>query len=117
MIVERLNYRGQYIADHYRGNRFLNRYYAKNDIVNEGKNLIFDVMWNDATQIAHSAWCLGLISITGFSALAATDVMNSHAGWTEFTGYSQANRVAWGSIASASQTITNTTPATFSITA
>jgi hypothetical protein len=48
--------------------------------------------------------------------LAASDTMGSHAGWTEFTSYSQANRVAWGPGAAGSQSITNGTPATFDIT-
>jgi hypothetical protein len=113
----KLDLRGHYVADHYRGGVFLARYVIKNDITNEGKNTLFDVMFNTATQIANNSWFIGLISNSGYSALAATDTMSSHAGWTEFTTYTQANRVAWGSGAAASQSVTNSTPATFNINA
>lgn len=88
-----------------------------NDIVNQGKNDLFDIMFSDGTQIASSSWFIGLISNSGFSALAAADTMASHAGWTEFTGYSQSTRVAWGPGEPASQSITNASPATFDINA
>jgi hypothetical protein len=117
MFVELLKFKGRYKVDHFRNGIFLAKYEIHNDITNEGKNTIFDTMFNDVTPIAHSAWAIGLISSSGYSALAATDVMNSHAGWTEFTSYSQANRVAWGSIASAAQTVTNSTPCQFDLTA
>lgn len=90
---------------------------VKNDITNQGKNDLFDIMFHDGTQIASSSWFIGLISNSGYSALAAGDTMASHAGWTELTGYSQATRVAWGPGASASQVITNASPATFDINA
>ena len=113
----KLDLRGHYVADHYRNGLFFARYVIKNDITNEGKNTLFDVMFNTATQIANNSWFIGLISNTGYSALAATDTMSSHAGWTEFTTYTQANRVAWGSGSAASQSVTNATPATFNINA
>jgi hypothetical protein len=110
-----LKFKGAYVIDHLREGHFFRRYRILNDITNEGKNLIFDVMFNGTTQIANNSWFHGLISLTSFSALAATDVMNSHSGWTEFTSYSQSNRVAWGSGAAASQSVTNSTPTTFDI--
>lgn len=88
-----------------------------NDITNEGKLELFDIMFSDGTQIAASSWFIGFISLAGYSALAAADVMNSHGGWTEFTGYSQATRVAWGPGTPASNSITNASPATFDINA
>lgn len=88
-----------------------------NDITNQGKNDIFDIMFSDGTQIANSSWFIGLISNSGYSALAAADTMASHAGWTEFTGYTQATRVAWGAGEPASQSITNASPATFDVNA
>ncbi len=107
---------GKWGVDHYRNGQKIDRYDMPNDITNEGKNTLFEVMFHDGTQIANSAWCIGLISISGYSALNATDVMSSHSGWTEFTGYSQSTRVAWGAGAAASQSITNSSPATFDIT-
>lgn len=88
-----------------------------NDITNVGKNALFEIMFHDGTQIAASAWCIGLISNSGYSALAAGDTMSSHAGWTEATGYTQSTRVAWGAGAAASQSITNSSPATFDMNA
>jgi len=88
-----------------------------NDITNEGKNLILDVMFNNGTVVANNSWFLGLISLVSYTALAATDVMNSHSGWTEFTGYTQATRVAWGSGNAAAQSTTNSVAATFDINA
>jgi len=108
---------GKWMVDHYRGDRKLASYDMPNDITNEGKNVLFSVMFNDGTATAGASWCIGLISLSGYSALAATDVMSSHAGWTEFTGYTQATRVAWGAGAPASQSITNASPATFDINA
>lgn len=88
---------------------------VRNGITNEGKDDNLDVYFSDGTQTAGSSWYIGLIDNSGYSALAATDTMASHAGWNEFTSYSEANRVAWGPGAAASQSITNASPATFNI--
>lgn len=114
---ENFSPKGKYQVEHWRDGKKIDVYDINNDITNQGKNSIFDVMFHDATQIASSSWVIGLISNSGYSALAAGDVMSSHAGWTEFTGYSQSTRVAWGPGASASQSITNASPATFDINA
>ncbi len=74
-------------------------------------------MFHDATQVASTSWYIGLISNSGYSALAAGDTMSSHSGWTEATGYTQSTRVAWGPGASSSQTTTNASPATFDMNA
>jgi hypothetical protein len=111
-----LKMKGRYFVEHFRKGKFIGRYKINNDITNEGKNTIFDTMFNTATQITNGSWCLGLISLVGYSGLVATDVMNSHAGWTEFTSYSESNRVAWGSGASSAQTVTNSTPCQFDMT-
>jgi hypothetical protein len=114
----RLNIEGFYPQiEHYRDGKLLDIYQLHNDITNEGKNLILDTMFHDGTQIASTSWYTALISNSGYSALAAGDTMASHGGWTEFTGYTQATRVAWGPGAAASQSITNATPATFDINA
>src|SRR6185369_10967818 len=101
--------------EHMRKGKVIGVYDCLNDITNEGKNLIFDVMFNNTTQIANNSWFIGLISLSSFSALAAGDTMSSHGGWTEFTSYSQSTRVAWGSGASSGQSVTNATPAQFDI--
>jgi hypothetical protein len=74
-------------------------------------------MFNAASQTAAANWVISLINNSGYTALAAADTMGSHTGWTEWTGYTQANRVAWGQGASSGQTVTNGTPAVFDINA
>jgi hypothetical protein len=103
-------------AEHWRDGVKIGEYDVFNDITNVGKNYILDTMFHDGSQIASSAWCIGLISSSGYTALAAADTMGSHAGWTEFTGYSQGTRVAWAPGAASGQAITNGTAATFDIT-
>lgn len=103
------------LMEHWREGVKIREYETVNDITNEGKNLIFDVMFNNATQIANNSWFIGLISLASYTALAAADVMSSHGGWTEFTSYSQSTRVAWGSGSSSGQSVTNSSAATFDV--
>lgn len=117
-IKQKSHFKGRFNVDHFdiKGH-LVGRYDFKNDIVNVGKNNIFEVYFHDGTQTASSAWCLSLISLAGYSALAAGDTMGSHSGWAEFTGYSESTRQAWGPGAASAQSITNSTPVTFSINA
>jgi len=114
---DKFNLKGRFYLEHYRNGQLFNKYDITNDITNEGKNRILDVMFNTATQIANNSWFIGLISLTGFTGLNAADTMSSHAGWTEFIGYTQSARVAWGSGAASSQSVTNSTAATFDMNA
>ena len=59
---------------------------------------------------------LGIISATGYTAVAATDTANSHTGWVEFAGYSQANRVKPTFSAASSGSKSTSSAAVFSIT-
>lgn len=102
--------------EHWRDGRCIGKYECHNGITNVGKNKILNDMFNDGTQTANSSWYIGLIDASGYTALAATDTMSSHSGWNEFTTYSEANRVAWGSGTASAQSTTNSTPATFNIT-
>lgn len=86
-----------------------------NGITNEGKDKVLDDMFNDGVQTANSSWFVGLIDSSGYTGVADGDTMSSHTGWNEFTSYSEATRVAWGSGAAASQSTTNASPATFNI--
>lgn len=86
-----------------------------NGIVTVGKNSLFDVAFRAQTQL--TAWYFGLIVNTGTPTLAAADTMSSHSGWTEFTDYTESNRVQWSPDAAASGSITNTTASTFNINA
>lgn len=110
-----LKFRNPVKMQHWRKNILLGTYDTLNDITNVGKNYIFNVMFNGGTQIANNSWFIGLISLASYSALAAADTMSSHAGWIEFTAYSQSTRVAWGSITATAQSTANSTPAQFDI--
>lgn len=116
---DRLDIRGFYtnVLHTNKDGEEVGRYSFHNDITNEGKGQILDIMFHDATQIASTSWYIGLISNSGYSALAAGDTMASHSGWTEATGYTESTRVAWGPGASSSQTTTNASPATFDMNA
>jgi hypothetical protein len=91
---------------------------ARNLVVNEGKNNLLNVYFADGTQTASSSWFMGLFSDSGFTGIAAGDTAASHAGWTEFTGYSQSTRPLWGQAGPSTgvTTITNGSPVVFSIT-
>lgn len=117
MLGDNLRFFNPIKMEQWRNGRLFKTISGLNDITNVGKNKIFDVMFNDGTPIANNSWFIGLISNAGYTAVAATDTMASHAGWAEFTSYDQATRVAWGSGAAASQTVTNASPATFNISA
>lgn len=76
-----------------------------NLVVTAGRNDWLD-KWLSASAYT-AAWYLGLISTTGYSAIAAGDTMASHAGWTEFVGYSQAARptTAWSAASAGSKAL------------
>lgn len=86
-----------------------------NLVTTAGKNDALDKYLAGSTYTA--AWYLGLISSAGYSAVDATDTMSSHAGWTEFTGYSQANRPAASFSAASSGSKSTSSASSFSINA
>lgn len=113
---DNLNFKGRFPkVQHIRDGKVIAEYDFPNAVTNAGKDYILNAGFNGGTQV--TGWVIGLLDNTSFSALAATDTMASHAGWIEFQGYSQANRVPWGQSASSGQSVSNGTPATFNITA
>ena len=76
-----------------------------NLVVTVGRNDWLDSWLSKSAYTA--AWYLGLISSTGWSAVAAGDTMASHAGWTEAAGYSNANRptTAWSAASGGSKAL------------
>ncbi len=118
--------RGHFNVEHWRDGKLLATYEFDNGITNEGKNFLLDVMFHATTAI--SAWYLGLIDNSGYTADAAGDtydnINQSGNGWDEFDDYTDANngnsgttRPAWQEDAAASQAISNTTVSIFNITA
>lgn len=69
----------------------LDQWSTKNLIVNEGLDYLHDVALLAATPI--TSWYIGLTD--GTPTIAAADVMNSHAGWTEVVDYDEATRELW----------------------
>ncbi len=104
-------------VEHWRDGKLFQVYSFPNAIKNSAKNSLFDTMFNAASQVAAVNWCIGLIDNASFSAEAAADTMASHAGWIEFTGYSESTRVAWGQGSASGQAIVNSAAAVFDITA
>jgi len=109
-----LKLKGKYYLELIRGGKVIATREALNGITDLGINAILDIMMHGTTQI--TAWFLGLIDASGYTGLSPSDTMASHAGWTEFTTYSEGTRQAWLEDAASGQSITNTTLADFSIT-
>jgi hypothetical protein len=80
-----------------------------------GLNLMLNVMFRGTT--ASTAWYVGLIDDSGFTATASGDTMSSHAGWSESTAYSNSTRVQWSPGAAASGSLTNSSAMAFTINA
>ena len=112
--MNKLKLKGKYYLELVRDGKIIETREFLNGITNLGINALLDIMFHGTTQI--TAWFLGLINASGYTGLAAGDTMASHAGWAEFTTYSQATRPAWVEDAASSQSITNTALAVFSIT-
>lgn len=106
---------GYYKAELIRDGKVIETIEFPNIVTNEGKNKLLDVMFNGVTPI--TTWYIGLMDNSGYSSNPATDTMSSHAGWTEFTAYTEANRQSWGVGSASSQQITNASPATFTVNA
>lgn len=111
-----IGFEGHFNLEQWRDGKLFKTYKLKNGVVNQGKNAILDSYFRN--QAPPALWYLGLIDNAGFTALDdANDTALSHTGWAEATGYTEANRPTWVTTAAASQSITNPTPATFTINA
>ena len=80
----------------------------KNLVMTGGKNDMLDKYFAGSAYTA--AWYLGLVNGASSPTYAAGDTMASHAGWTEFTSYSNATRPApsWSAASSGSKATTAT---------
>lgn len=112
-LIDLFEPKGIYLGDHFRQGKKIGEIYVPNTVMTAAKNNIWDVYFHDGTQIAAADWCMGLISSVGYSAIAAANTMSSHAGWTEYTAYTQTVRPAWGPGAASAGTVTNAAPVTF----
>jgi hypothetical protein len=66
------------------------------------RDYLLDISWSGAA--ATTTWYLGLKNI---GAGASTDTASSHAGWTEYTNYSESVRQTWTEAGVSGQKITN----------
>lgn len=83
-----------------------------NGITTAGLTSLLEAAFAAGTQLA--AWYAGLIDNAGFTALDPADTMPSHAGWSEWTGYS-GNRPQWAPLSARNGLISNTAPAAWVI--
>ena len=90
---------------------------SKNLVVNVGLQYMAGSALTSTTQV--TTWYLGLYGAGASNTPAAGDTMASHAGWTEVTAYSNANRVTATFVAPSAlnpSVVTNTaSPAVFNI--
>lgn len=86
-----------------------------NLVPNSALNDILSVYLAAGTQ--KTAWFLGLIDNSAFSAIASTDTIASHPGWTENQAYAESVRQTWTPGAVSGQSVTNPTAATFTMNA
>lgn len=76
-----------------------------------GENSLLNVGFRASTQI--TAWYVGLINGSGFSTVSSADTMASHAGWTEYTTYSETVRQTWSPGAASGGVLVNSTVMVF----
>ena len=112
-MLDEMLIKGKFHFVQERNGEVIHREEIPNGITNQGKNALLDIMFHASTQI--TTWYIGLIDNSGWTAEAAGDTLASHAGWNEFSNYS-GNRQAWTEDAASGQSITNSTPVSFSIT-
>jgi hypothetical protein len=114
-LAAKIGMKGKFQIEHVRGGQVIGKYDMPNGIVDVGLNSLLDVYFHNQAQLA--TWYIGLIDNAGFSALSNSDTMGSHTGWAESTAYDEATREEWVEDAAASRSITNSTPAEFTINA
>lgn len=120
-VENKLPLRGKFVVEHLRDGKVIGTHEFNNGIVNQGKNLLLDVMFHGTSAIG--TWYLGLISLASFSALSSSDTYDTHAGWIEFTNYtdnanasSTTTRPQWTEGAASGQSTTNSSVVIFDIT-
>jgi len=117
--------RGWANVEHYRQGLWIATYMGPNGITDEGKDSIFDIYFDAATQI--TTWYMLLIDNANFTALDDADTYDNidqaGNGWDEFKSYtdpgngdSTVTRPAWSPDPASGQSISNSTQVVFDIT-
>jgi hypothetical protein len=106
--------RGKFFVEHRnKDGKLIGLYRIPNGIVDVGMDFLLDCMFNSGTQSA--TWYIALIDNSGYTGVADSDTLASHAGWTEFTDYS-GGRKTWGVGSPSGRAITNGSTVDFTIT-
>lgn len=113
MSESKMHFNNWFKAIHKRKGKVIGEYVFPNGVTDEGANHSLDVTFLPATT--QQTWYIGLLG--GDGTLADTDTMSSHSGWTEFVGYSEATRPAWGPDSASTRSMANSTSADFTINA
>jgi len=113
--VDRFCPAGKFHVVHLRGGKVLSEFDVPNGIVDVGLNHILETEFHSGAQI--TTWYIGLVDNSGFTAFADGNIMSSHAGWAETSGYSNPNRPAWTAGTAATRQITNAGTVDFNINA
>lgn len=114
-VRERPKMKGRFKVEVWRKGKLVHDVDVTNGITDVGMNFLLDQVFRNQSGVAQ--WYIGLVDNAGFSAFANADTMGSHAGWAEFTTYSEGARQAWTTVAASGRSITNTTAATFTMSA
>jgi len=113
--LERVGIRGFFIVEHRdKTGKLIGIYRVPNGIVDEGAEHALDCEFGAGAQA--TIWYLGLVNNSGYTGWNVADIMTSHAGWTEFTTWTGANRPQWTVGAAASRQVTNSATIDFAIT-
>jgi hypothetical protein len=125
-VNEETKPKGRFIVEHWRNGKRINEFHFDNSVTTEGKNQGLNNIFKGVAGL--SSWYLGLISSTGYTALAVTDTyagINLAAnGWTEFAGYTDnlnagnaTTRPVWNSGTVSAASLTCSSVSIFDITA
>jgi hypothetical protein len=125
-VSEEAKPKGRFVVQHWRNGKRINEFHFDNAVTTEGKNEGLNNIFKGVAGL--SSWYLGLISSTGYTALAVTDTyagINLAAnGWTEFAGYndnlnseSATTRPVWNAGTVSAASLTSGSVSIFDITA
>ena len=101
-----------------RDGEVINTIEVPNAVTDLGKNDVLDVYHGVAAKRA--AFYIGLIeqhdgSSQTFTAVADTDTLATHAGWVEYTGYTETDRQTWTPTTASSKAVTGTAASVFTM--
>ena len=125
-LANELFFSNPVIVEHWRDGKMIGKYNTLNGVTNEGINDLLDHHFDLAAAV--TAWYMGLINNSGYTALDASDIYDdidqAGNGWDEFKDYtdnanssSTVTRPVWNPDAASGQSISNSSQVIFDITA